>query len=104
MMIRRFAASLLSLFALAACGDKTVNGYQGYAEGEFVLVAAPAAGQLVKRWVSRGQEVDAGDRLAQPASVAWCCSRLPAHPHNWEATDSARGLQVDSRGGGLGPT
>ena len=63
MMIRRFAASLLSLFALAACGDKTVNGYQGYAEGEFVLVAAPAAGQLVKRWVSRGQEVDAGAPL-----------------------------------------
>ena len=63
MMIRRFAASLLSLFALAACGDKTGNGFQGYAEGEFVLVAAPAAGQLVKRWVSRGQEVEAAAPL-----------------------------------------
>jgi len=49
--------------ALAACGEEASSGYQGYAEGEFVLVAAPAAGRLEKRWVSRGQEVEAGAPL-----------------------------------------
>ncbi len=53
----------LGFLALAACADKPSGGYQGYAEGEFVLVAAPAAGRLEKRWVNRGQEVAAGAPL-----------------------------------------
>ena len=53
----------LVLLALAACGDKSPSGFQGYAEGEFVLVAAPAAGKLQKRWVQRGQEVEEGAPL-----------------------------------------
>jgi len=56
-------ASLFVLLMLAACGAKSPAGFQGYAEGEFVLVAAPAAGKLEKRWVQRGQEVDAGAPL-----------------------------------------
>jgi HlyD family secretion protein len=63
-MIRiRFAATLAALLALVACGEKAPGGFQGYAEGEYVLVAAPAAGKLEKRWVSRGQEVEAGAPL-----------------------------------------
>ena len=61
--MKRTNAIMLALLALAACGDKPPNGFQGYAEGEFVLVAAPAAGRLEKRWVSRGQEVEAGAPL-----------------------------------------
>jgi HlyD family secretion protein len=49
--------------ALAACSEKSSSGFQGYAEGEFVLVAAPAAGKLEKRWVNRGEEVAAGAPL-----------------------------------------
>jgi HlyD family secretion protein len=56
-------ASLVVLLTLAACGDKSPSGFQGYAEGEFVLVAAPAAGKLERRWVQRGQEVEAGAPL-----------------------------------------
>jgi HlyD family secretion protein len=48
---------------LQACGDNGKNGYQGYVEGEFVLVAAPAAGKLEKRWVNRGEQVKAGAPL-----------------------------------------
>jgi HlyD family secretion protein len=44
-------------FAVSGCGKKGTTFYQGYAEGEFVLVAAQAAGRLEKRWVQRGQEV-----------------------------------------------
>ena len=54
----KFPVALAVLLLLAACGDKSHSGFQGYAEGEFVLVAAPAAGRLEKRWVQRGQEVE----------------------------------------------
>jgi len=60
--VRRIAL-LVAVAALAACGEKASNGFQGYAEGEFVLVAAPAAGKLEKRWVQRGQQVEAGAPL-----------------------------------------
>jgi len=48
---------------LSGCTGKTHDYYQGYAEGEFVFVAAPDAGRLEKRWVQRGQEVEAGAPL-----------------------------------------
>jgi HlyD family secretion protein len=48
---------------LSGCKAKTADHYQGYAEGEFVLVAAQAAGRLEKRWVQRGQSVEAGAPL-----------------------------------------
>jgi len=48
---------------LAACSESQVSGYQGYAEGEYVLVAAPAAGRLDKRLVDRGTEVETGAPL-----------------------------------------
>ena len=57
------AVSVACAIALAGCGERAASGFQGYAEGEYVLVAAPAAGRLEKRWVSRGQEVEAGAPL-----------------------------------------
>jgi HlyD family secretion protein len=59
----RFLLSVVGLLFLAACNEKPGNSFQGYAEGEYVLVAAPAAGRLEKRWVQRGQEVEAGAPL-----------------------------------------
>jgi len=56
-------AILFLAAVLAACGERATSGFQGYAEGEYVLVAAPAAGKLEKRWVSRGEEVAAGAPL-----------------------------------------
>ncbi|HVP08439.1 MAG TPA: HlyD family efflux transporter periplasmic adaptor subunit [Burkholderiales bacterium] len=54
---------LAVLLALAGCGEKPPAAFQGYAEGEFVLVAAPYGGRLEKRYVNRGAEVDAGKPL-----------------------------------------
>jgi HlyD family secretion protein len=61
--MRRFPAALGALFFLCACGERAPAGFQGYAEGEFVLVAAPFGGRLEKRYVNRGQEVEAGAPL-----------------------------------------
>ena len=57
---RRFAVTVL-LLALAACSDQGARGYQGYAEGEYVRVAAPFAGTLQNLAVSRGAQVKAGE-------------------------------------------
>jgi HlyD family secretion protein len=58
------AAWTLALAALlAGCGAETPQGWQGYVEGEYVMVAAPAAGRLERRFVDRGAQVDAGAPL-----------------------------------------
>jgi len=54
---------IAALLAIAGCGDDGARSYQGYAEGEFVLVAAPYGGRLEKRYVNRGEEVEAGKPL-----------------------------------------
>jgi len=50
------AASLV----LAGCGKSAPDTWQGYIEGEFVLLASPYAGQLQKLYVRRGDSVAAG--------------------------------------------
>ncbi len=48
---------------VAACGNPGPPALQGYVEGEYVRVAAPFAGTLVKLDVQRGQSVAAGAHL-----------------------------------------
>lgn len=55
------AASLLA--ALIGCGERTVPAWSGYAEGDYVYVAAPLAGALATLSVQAGQQVDAGAPL-----------------------------------------
>lgn len=63
----RIAAIALGLalsLALAACGeDPASRPYQGYVEGEFLLVGAKVTGQLATLDVAAGDAVEAGDRL-----------------------------------------
>lgn len=62
MRIRSIAAACL-LGLLLACGEQAPPRLQGYAEGEFVLVAAPSAGKLLSLRVERGQQVRTGQPL-----------------------------------------
>jgi len=50
----------LSLVLLAACQKQEEGVWQGYVEGEYVLLASPYAGQLQKLFVRRGDQVEAG--------------------------------------------
>ena len=51
----------LALFVLlAGCSDDAPKAMQGYAEGEYVRIAAPFAGTLLQLTAQRGQEVAAG--------------------------------------------
>ena len=62
-------------------------GYQGYAEGEFVLVAASAAGKLEKRFVNRGELVDAGAPLFSLEDENEKAAR-------WEAQERLKSVQA----------
>ena len=61
--IRRFLTAMVAIVALSACGERTDEGFQGYAEGEYVRVAAPFAGTLEMLQAQRGAQVNAGDPL-----------------------------------------
>ena len=50
-MCRFFPLILAAL--LTACSKEATDSWQGYIEGEFVLLASPYAGQLQKLYVRR---------------------------------------------------
>jgi HlyD family secretion protein len=56
------AGAALAL-GLAACEQPRVAAWQGYVEGDYVLVAAPYAGALQTLNVARGQNVQSGAAL-----------------------------------------
>ncbi len=54
---------LIALLSLGGCSSDDPSVYQGYAEGEYVRVAAPFGGQLARLEVKRGDAVQAGAPL-----------------------------------------
>lgn len=58
-MVKQFSSYSVSLLvmALAACSPQGDKPLQGYAEGEFIRIAAPYAGTLTKLQVQRGDQV-----------------------------------------------
>jgi HlyD family secretion protein len=73
--------------ALVACDKPGDGAFQGYAEGEFVRVAAPFAGSLQKLAVKRGAQVKAGDPLFTLEQVSEAAARR-------EAEDRARNAEA----------
>ncbi|MDB5387669.1 MAG: Multidrug resistance efflux pump [Planctomycetaceae bacterium] len=59
----RVSIGVILASLLAGCGQAESGRVQGYVEGEFVYVAAPAAGQLVSLSVQRGSQVQANQPL-----------------------------------------
>jgi len=60
--MKRFLVALLAL-GLVGCDKPANDSWQGYIEGEFVLLASPYAGQVQKLYVHRGDTVEAGKPL-----------------------------------------
>lgn len=73
-----------SLFILifSGCGEQQQNSYQGYVEGEYLLVSAPIGGRIESLSVARGmtvaadQQLFALDRTVEAAAVAEAKQRL----------------------------
>jgi HlyD family secretion protein len=57
---RWLALSFASLCMLAACGDKAADYFTGYAEGDYVRLAAPITGTLTELHVTRGGQASRG--------------------------------------------
>ena len=79
----------LALFVAAAilsgCSKPPADRVQGYAEGEFVYVASPIAGQLDVLSVERGAQVQAGAALFTLNSTLETAARDQANRHLAEA-------------------
>ena len=59
----RHAVCAAALLALAGCKDAPAPGWSGYAEGDYVYVAAPVAGRLQQLAVAAGEQVQGGAPL-----------------------------------------
>lgn len=58
------SAILMALFLLVACGSENASDvYQGYVEGEYVLIGPEESGRIEALMVRRGDQVEAGDPL-----------------------------------------
>lgn len=61
--LRHHAAAILLVVGLPGCQRMEEDRFQGYVEGEPVLVAAQQSGQLISVAVQRGDEIAAGAAL-----------------------------------------
>lgn len=63
MILVRTALLCAAALSLAACSQREVRTFTGYAEGDYVKVAAPLSGNLARVEVRRGETVKAGEPL-----------------------------------------
>ena len=83
--------------ALAGCGDAAPPAVQGYVEGEYVRIAAPFAGTLVKLDARRGQEVAAGSALFALEAESEDAARREAEERVKRAQAQAENLRKGRR-------
>lgn len=98
MSLRRTAA-LPAALLLAACQPAPEPGWSGYAEGDYVQVAAPVAGTLLALAVQPGQQVAAGAPLftldATPAEAAQAEAGARLRAAQAQAANTATGRRPD---------
>ena len=97
-MTRRVVlAAALAATGLTACERPPPVAYQGYAEGEFVNLALPYAGQLQKLNVRRGQQVQAGLPVFALEQVSERAARLESEERLKTAEARLDNLRVGRR-------
>lgn len=84
----KFGLAGISILILAGCGGSKEDVFQGYAEGEYVRVAAPFAGNLTELAVKRGDQVKAGAPLYTLEQENERAARLEAEERLKKASDS----------------
>jgi multidrug resistance efflux pump len=92
MKISQLIAAGIALILLGGCHAASENVFPGYAEGEYVRIASPYAGNLATLNVKRGDEIAAGAplfALEQANERAWIicakaneAKRLRPREHN----------------------
>lgn len=96
MSVRHYIAILLVL-ALGACGAEPTGTVTGYAEGEYVYVAAPEGGWVSEVLVTRGAQVKVGDPLFALDADAQIAQRDQAAAQMREAEAQLANLETGRR-------
>jgi HlyD family secretion protein len=86
-------ALLLAVLVLAGCERPKSDAWQGYIEGEYVLLASPYAGQLQKLYVRRGDPIEAGKPVFALEQEAERAARLEAQERLKSAQAKVQNLQ-----------
>jgi len=83
--------------AIAGCGNQTNGVLQGYAEGEYLRVASPIAGQLARLHVARGATVKTGEPLFALEQENEAAARRQAEEQLRQADAQYRNLLTGKR-------
>jgi HlyD family secretion protein len=89
--------ALVLCLSLAACHQGDGGAWQGYVEGEYVLLASPYAGQLQKLYVRRGDAIEAGKPVFALEQEAERAARVEAEERLKSAEARLGNLQVPRR-------
>ena len=93
--MRRLVA--VALFLVASCEKAGSDAWQGYIEGEYVLLASPYAGQLEKLYVRRGDAIEAGKPVFALEQESERAARLEAEQRLKSAQARLANLEVPRR-------
>lgn len=95
--MKRIALAALLVLALTGCDKPASDAWQGYIEGEYVLLASPYAGQLQKLYVRRGDAIEAGKPVFALEQEAERAARLEAQERLRSAEAKLANLEVPRR-------
>ena len=88
---------LIAVALLAGCGNEPNDAWQGYVEGEYVLLASPYAGQLQKLHVRRGERTETGKPVFALEQESERAARLEAEERLRSAQARLENLRVPRR-------
>ena len=95
--MRRVLLLWLAASLVAGCESKSNDSWQGYVEGEYVMLASPYAGQLQKLHVRRGDQAAAGKPLFALEQEAERAARMEAEQRLNAALARLENLRVPRR-------
>ena len=88
---------LIAFALLAGCGNEQNDAWQGYIEGEYVLLASPYAGQLQKLHVRRGERIETGKPVFALEQESERAARLEAEERLRSVQARLENLRVPRR-------
>jgi HlyD family secretion protein len=88
---------LIAVALLAGCGNQPNDTWQGYIEGEYVLLASPYAGQLQKLHARRGERIETGKPVFALEQESERAARLEAEERLKAAQARLGNLKVPKR-------
>jgi HlyD family secretion protein len=88
---------ILTIALLVGCEKEANNSWQGYIEGEYVMLASPYAGQLQKLYVRRGDQAGEGKPLFALEQEAERAARMEAEQRLKSAVARLENLRAGRR-------